>query len=264
MTTILKILQNPLLKIFLSPISVILIGLTVGLTNTTNPQWLSILYLVVIAISSQLIDHFFHQKYIKQHDNAAPDIILFISEFLLIGANILFALSNHWILNVLLVLYILFIHIQYKPFIMVNSFYQFILSIFFNGFVLNCIAYYSQTATLTTQYLILLIPFLLLVLGITIDSMHLKYGFISRRPQSSLYHWTAIALSFVSLPIAFYLALPSKSYFLVQLLFIVISGLVMIPLVVNVNNEKRRQNKLNYLNAVLFIFSIFYCLAILF
>ncbi|MBD3949239.1 hypothetical protein I4Q36_02215 [Tuanshanicoccus lijuaniae] len=264
MTTLLKVLQNPLLKIFLSPISVIAIGAITGLNNTNSPKWLSIVYLALIAISSQLIDHFFHQKQIRRNPNATPELILFISEVVLIGAGILFALSNHWILNVLLAFYLLYIHIQYKPFVMVNTFYQFILTVFFNGFVLNCVAYYSQTATITTKYITLLVPFVLLVIGITIESMHLKYSFIRRKPQPVLYHWTAIALAFAALPIAFYLALPSKSYYLVQLVFVVFNGFIMLPLLVSVNNEKRLQNKLNYLNAVLLLFSLFYALALVF
>lgn len=264
MISFIRLLQHPLIKIFLSPFAFIGIGTILGLSLTTQKQWASASLLLIITISSQLIDHYFHQKDIKRNKQASSEIILYLCEAITVIAIILFALINHWILILLLIMYIAFIHLQYMPYQLINTFYQYILSLFFYGFVLNSIAYYSQTLSITTAFLIRLIPMILLTAGVLIEITHLKYVTLTRRPQSSLYHWTGIVLSLVGISLGFYYTLPSMSYFIVQILYLIILGICLIPMIIKVNNEKKRQNKINYLSSILLVFSIFYSLAIIF
>lgn len=264
MTTFIKLLQNPLVKIFLAPFALIGVGTIVGLSSAASPNWINALLLFVIVVSSQLIDHYFHQRNVQRNHKSTPEFILYVCEGILIITSVIFILRNNWIINLLLLLYIAYIHFQYIPFPIVNTFYQYILTIFFNAFILNTVAYYSQTTSITTNFLLLLIPLALITAGITIEINHLRYLLITRKKQSTLYHWTGIGLAIVAIFAGVYFTLPSQSYFLAQIAYVFITLFSIIPAIVQVDNEKQRQNKINYLSTALLIFSIFYSLAIVF
>lgn len=264
MTDLIKILQHPLIKIFIAPFALVGIGSIIGIQQSDNPNWVSALLLFVIAIDTQLVDHYFHQKHIQRNSTNTPEIVLYVCEAVLILATVAFILTNNWVVNILLLSFIAFVHLQYLPYIFVNTFYQYLLQLFYYGFALNCIAFYAQTNTITTNYLLTLIPFVLLTAGLTIEVNGLKYMVMTRRPLSALYHWTGVALALASVFAGFYFALPSHSFFIVQVLYLLLVGVTLIPVLVPVNNDKKRQNKINYLSAILVVFTILYSLAVIF
>lgn len=264
MTTFIKFFQNPFIKIILAPFALIGVGTIVGLKATSTPIWLNVILLFFIVFSSQLIDHYFYQRNVQKNRKSTSQIVLYVCEAILFISLIVFTLSNNWIINLLLVLYIGFIHLQYMPFQIVNTLYQFILMVFFNGFILNSVAFYSQTTSITSNFLILLIPMVLFTAGLTIEINALQYQVITRKKQSNVLHWISMILCFVGISTGIYLSLPSATYYIVQILFGVVVTFSLIPAIVKVDNEKQRQNKINYLSTLLLIFSIFYSLAIIF
>lgn len=264
MTTFIKLLQNPIVKILLAPFAIIGIGTIVGLSSAASPNWINALTLFVIVVSAQLIDHYFHQRNVQRDHKSTPELILYVCEAILIISAVIFILRNNWIINVLLLLYIAFVHLQYIPFSIINTFYQYILTIFFNAFILNTVAYYSQTTSITTLFLLVLIPMVLITAGLTIEMNHLRYLLLKRKKQSTLYHWTGILLAIAGIGLGIYFALPTTFYFIAQIVYVLITLFSIIPAIVQVDNEKQRQNKINYLSTVLLIYSIFYSLAIIY
>ena len=53
----------------------------------------------------------------------------------------------------------------------------------------------------------------------------------------------------------------SSTFFIVQILFVVLSAVTMLPLLVNTQQEKQAQNKMNYMHAVTVIFTLLYSLS---
>src|SRR5699024_12344027 len=81
----------------------------------------------------------------KQTPEVAPNVLLYVLEGILLISTIIFMFNSHWIISVLLVFYIVFIHVQYMRFKMAGTIYHFLLSVFFNGFMMNVIAFRSHT-----------------------------------------------------------------------------------------------------------------------
>lgn len=262
MANILKYLQNPFIKIFASPLSTVLLGIMLGLSNTRSWNWMGLLLLAVIAISLQLIDHFLYQNHIRQNTTQTPAMIFYLCEFVLLITSFIFILTNDWVLNLLLIVIIAIYHIQYFPYTLSNSFLQFLLLTTANSIFFNAIAYYNQASQLTTSFLTQLIPFLLLNMGVMIQIFHLRYH-EGTKGMTLLYQRTSAFLVIVALGLAFYLAFPSKSFFLIQIVFLLISGFTAIPLLLPVKGEKGKQNKINYLSAYLLVFSFLYGWAII-
>lgn len=262
MTSLLKQLQNPFLKMFGSPLGIVIFGLLVGMSQTQTIHWLGLLLLFVIAIALQMIDHYFHQRLVLQNYQQTPEMILYLSEGLLLIAAILFVLTNYWILSLLLFVSIAIYHIQYFPYLMVNNFMQYLLLLVTNAIFLNVIALYNQTTSLTTSMLVELIPPFILFAGIQIELFQLKYG--RGQKSSPLYHWTAIGLCITAITSGIYLALPTATYYSVEILFGLLTSALILPLFVQVASDKQRQNKINYLWAVILLFNLCYALAIIF
>lgn len=259
----LKYLQNPYIKIFASPLSTVLLGIILGMNNTRSWSWLGIFLIALITISLQLIDHFLYQNHVLQNTNQTPSIIFYLCEAILLISSLGFILTNYWVLNLLLLVIISIYHIQYFPYALSNTFLQFLLLVMANSLFFNAIAYYNQVSQLSTSFLTQLVPFVLLNIGSMIQVFHLRYQ-DGTRPMSPLYQRTSAILIVLSIGLAFYLSLPSKSFFLVQILFLIISSFTAIPLLISVKGEKGKQNKINYLSAYLLIFSLLYALALIF
>lgn len=256
-------LQNPFVKILISPLASIIFGLIIGASQTEKIQWLTMLLLYLIVISSQLLDHFLYLQLDRKTPEVAPNLILYFFEAILIISSVIFMLNSHWIINLLLAFYIIFIHIQYMPFKMTGTIYHYLLSVFFNGFILNVIAYYSQTFAVTQTFLINLIPIVLIFMAMSYDVFNLKNIIINgdtltifkRIPTLS------IILSALALALAFYLSIPSTSFYIVQVLFVLVSGFTILPLLVNTRVERQAQNKINYVHAIAVIFTLLYSMS---
>ncbi|MFC2704104.1 MAG: hypothetical protein ACFN07_06485 [Abiotrophia defectiva] len=70
-----------------------------------------------------------------------------------------------------------------------------------------------------------------------------------------------LILSLVAVAAGTYLSFPSKSYFMLQLLFIAGSALTLAPLLVQTRQHNQNQNKLNYLSTSYLLISILYACA---
>ncbi|XJS11458.1 hypothetical protein ACF3NG_04415 [Aerococcaceae bacterium WGS1372] len=263
MKYIINFFQNPLVKIFISPLASILFGLLIGISQTEQIQWLMILWLYLIIISAQLVDHFLYLKKDKKADDSTPNFLLYIFDGMLIISSVLLMLNSHWIINLLLFFYIVYIHIQYFPFKMTGTLYHFILSVFFNSFILNVIAYNSQTHALTNNFIINTIPIVLMFIALNIEVFNLKSQIINSKQIAFVKRMPYVSLSIgvIALTTGFYLSIPSNSYYITQIIFVIFCGMTMLPLLVNTQREHQAQNKMNYMHAVTVIFAIFYSLS---
>lgn len=258
-----KSLQNPFIKILLSPLATILFGLIIGINESGSVQWLSLILLIIIAIFSQLLNHLFFLRYDKITPEAAPQFLMVFFEVVLLISSIVFMFNSHWIINLLLIFYLVFIHIQYFPFKMTASLYHILLYIFFNAYVLNIIAYNSQTFTVTTDVLLALIPILLQFLALILQELELRQylsPYIERFNLPS-HQVIVLSLSVLALVSALFFSFPSNSYFMVQILFFLISGFFILPLLVETRDNLKAQNKINYTHAITLIFTLLYSLS---
>lgn len=266
MKLIINFFQNPLVKIFISPLASILFGLIIGISQTEVIQWFMILWLYLIVISAQLVDHFLYIKKDKQASESSPNSLLYIFDGIFIVSSILLMLRSHWIINILLFFYIIYIHVQYFPFKMTGTIYHFILSVFFNSFILNVIAYNSQTYALTNTFIINTIPVVLMFMALNIEVFNLK-SIIIRSKRIALVRripYISLIIGVIALVGGFYLSIPSSSYYAAQIIFVLFCGLTMLPLLVNTQKEHQTQNKMNYMHAVTVMFTLFYSLSQLF
>lgn len=263
MKFITKTLQNPYIKILLSPAATVLFGLILGMVHTNSIQWLSLICLLLIAVSASLIDHLFYLRYDKLTPRAAPQILLYLFEGILIVFSIIFMFNSHWIVTLLLLFYIIFIHIQYFPFKITGTIYHFILTVFFNGFVMNVIAYNSQTHGVTQDYLINLIPMLLIFAVLYLEVFNLKSLLMYRSEIRVMNRIPLLSLiiGIAAVILGFFLSLPSRSFYLIQILFFVVSTITILPLAARTTQERQIQNKMNYAHSVAFVFSLFYALS---
>lgn len=266
MKLITRFLQNPIVKIFISPLASVLFGLIIGANEAGTVRWLPMLLLYLIVISGQLIDHFLYLKLDKLTPEVAPNILLYLFEAVLIISAVVFMLSSHWIINILLGFYIIFIHVQYMPFKMTGTIYHFLLSIFFNGFILNVIAYNSQTYAVTHPFLLKTIPVVLMFITLNIEVLNLKNLITRYQPITLIDRLPSISIiiGFIALFLGFYLSLPSSSYFIIQILFVLLSGITLLPILVRTRQEHQTQNKMNYMHAVAVIFTLLYSLSVLY
>lgn len=259
-------LQNPYLKIFIAPLSLILFGAIMGVSHSQSPKWLAVILLYLIALTSQLTLHFLHLKFDRESSITDNPLLLRILQGLMILAAILLMIRQHWIIILLILFYLIYTHIIYYPYNISNTIYAYILAIFYESFILNIIAYYSQVGAINNDLLIHLIPIVLMFAGIYIQTFHLKDELSIYQP-SKLWprlRYLGYILSFLALALGFYLSLPSRSYFLVQILCLLVSGFALIPSLVVTKNSDQSQRKINYLSAVLSIFTIIYSLSVLF
>lgn len=263
MKLITRFLQNPYVKIFVSPLASILFGLILGVSHTESVRWLSMLLLFLIVVFGQLIDHFLYLRIDKQTAEVAPNVLLYVLEGILLISSIIFMFNSHWIISVLLVFYIVFIHVQYMPFKMTGTIYHYLLSVFFNGFLMNVIAYNSQTFAVTQTFLINTIPIVLMFIVLNLEVFNLKSIIINNKQTTVFQRFPVISIVVCALALlsGFYFSLPSSSYYIVQTLFILLSAVTMLPLLVKTQREKQAQNKMNYIHAVTLIFTLLYSLS---
>lgn len=263
MKLIITFFQNPIVKIFISPLASILFGLIIGVSQTEQIQWTMILWLYLIVISAQLVDHFLYIKNDKKAKESTPNSLLYIFDGIFIISSIFLMLNSHWIINLLLFFYMIYIHIQYFPFKMTGTIYHFILSVFFNSFILNVIAYNSQTYALTNNFIINTIPIVLMFMALNIEVFNLKSIIIHYQPIAIVRRipYISLVIGIFALVGGFYLSIPSSSYYLTQIIFVLFCGLTMLPLLVNTQNEHHTQNKMNYMHAVTVMFTLFYSLS---
>lgn len=261
-----KLLQHPLLKILLSPLAYIGFGLITGLTMTSQTQWLNIVLLYLIVAMAHLIDHFFFLKYSLKRNDATPVILLYVCEAIMVVSTVTFFLQQHIIISLLLTMYLVFIHLQWFPYQMTGTFYHYLLNVFFHSFILNVIAFYTQTNGITPEILLALIPVVIFVAGNQLEITRLKQILSNTRTAFWLKASTilSVALSFIALGLAFYFSLPSNSFFTIQIGLFLITSVSILPTVVVTKQVKQAQNKINYYSSISLIFSVLYGLSYIF
>ncbi|UUX34383.1 hypothetical protein [Fundicoccus culcitae] len=266
MKPLIKLLQHPLLKIIAAPFSYIFFGSIVSITNTQQFNWLDFFLLYLIVLCTQLIDQYFFIRFAKQEVQSSSAMIIIVLELLLIAFSIIFIVRQHWIINLLLILYLIFIHIQYFPFDFTRTFYHFVLNVFFNSFVLQTIAFYTQTQTVSNDFLYSLLPLVIFNAGLQLEQSTLR-GIIAKQTDAysnSLFNKLSIGLCMVAIALAVYFSLPSQSYYLTQILLVIVSLALILPLLVSTDKVHQAQNKINYFSSVMLIFNLVYALSYLY
>lgn len=266
MKSLIKFLQHPLLKIIVAPFSYFFFGSAVSYNLTQQFNWGDFIVLFFIVLCTQLIDQYFFIRFVKKEIKSTSIVIIAILEVILISSSIYFLLNQHWIINLLLILYLVFIHIQYFPYDFTQTFYHFVLNVFFNSFVLQTIAFYTQTQTVTNSFLFALLPIVILNAGLQLEHSSLR-SIISHKAQAisnQLVSKLSFAFSLVAIALAFYYSLPSQSYFMAQIVMLIVSAVLVLPLIISTTKEPQAQNKINYFSSVLLIFNLLYTLSYLF
>ena len=266
MKQFIKFLQHPLLKILASPLAYIGFGLITGVAMTSQIQWLNIVLLYLIVASAHLIDHFFFLKYSQKRSNATPMFLLIFCEAIMIISSVVFFMQQHLIISLLLLMYLIFIHLQWFPYKMTGTFYHYLLNVFFHAFILNVIAFYTQTNGITPSILIALIPVVLFVAGNQLEITRLKQLIVGAKISFWLKASTifSVIFSFIALGVAFYLALPSSTFYIVQIILVFITTVSILPTLVATKQSQQAQNKINYYSSISLIFSILYGLSYIF
>ena len=266
MKSIIKTLQNPYIKLFVAPFAFILFGSLLGARQINHFNFKSFFLIYFIVAILEVINHFLRLKLDQKRDKESPQIIFLASEFILIVLYIIFALDHHWIINLLILLAIAFTHVLYYPFKFTGSIYHSILNVFFYGFIWQVIAYFSQNGALHSDFLVTIIPITFMLASLETEGFTLRLNQIPGRKikTSRTQQMIMIALALLAIGLGFYFSLPTKSFYLLQILFVIISILVFLPNIVTSTEQQQIQNKLNYLSSVFLIFNIFYSLSYLF
>lgn len=260
-------LQNPYLKIFAAPFAPIAFGIIAGIYTSNNPNIMQAVLLYLILFLAHIINHFQHQKFIVKNTKATPNSLLYGSIILMVVLSILFMISQHWIINLLMVLYVLFILLQYIPFQMAGTIYHYLLNVFFNGFLLNTIAYFSQTNGITPEILQAFIPIVLFYAGSELIQYYLN-GHLNIYQSFQFIKKHVHLISFIAMAAGIaagvYMSLPSRSFFIIQIIYTFMTLFLSIPTLVKVKHTYKVQNKINYNSALALLFCLLYSLSFLF
>ncbi|MCR8969230.1 hypothetical protein [Facklamia sp. 7083-14-GEN3] len=267
MNTINNTLKHPLMQLVGYPLSWIGFGLITAIYSTNQIDWLDLSLLSIIVIISNMINHYNYYHHILKDPKTKSPTIYYLLLVGLLASSIFFMINQHYIINILLAVYIIIIVIQYQFVPLVKTIYHVLLNIYFTGFLLNIIAYYSQANTLNNQVMISFIPITILMTGLEINQQFLKgiYNFkmLERKIPIRITYLVFSMLILASIT-GIYTSLPSQSFYLIQILFLVITSTVYLPSLIPVKKHHRIQNKLNYQGAISVIFIIFYSLSYLF
>ena len=262
-------LKHPVTRFFLTPFGYALFGCLIGATTAGKFNWYATVLLYIILVSSQFIDRYFHVQFNPSPYRSEPisKMPLLISEGALWLSTILFILSHHWAANLLVLIYAAAIHLQYFPHNMQHTSYQVVLNSFFYAFILNNIAYFSQTGTIDNRFLLYLIPLILLQLGFQIERLHLYirlYGVTHLTFTGNtltLLCQSSVAMSLLGM---LYFAWPSHSFFIAELLAFGLIALTLLPLLVHAKTSQHIHNKVAYLTTAFFMISLAYAVSIIF
>ena len=266
MKSFIKILQNPFVKLFLAPMALMLFGSVLGARQVGQFHIKTFLLLYMIVAILEVINHFLRIRLDQKMSEEAPNFILIACEVILLILYVIFALSQHWIINVLVLLAIAYNHLIYFPSKFTTSIYHLVLNVFFNGFIWQVIAYFSQSSALHADFLLKVIPITMAFLALELESNQLKIRQMPdrRNPQFPFNKYISAGLALLAIGLASYDSLPSHSFFLVQIVFVMLSLLVFAPLLVESTQQHQVQNKLNYLASIFLIFNIGYTLSYIF
>lgn len=262
----LSLLQAPYAKIFFAPLGTILFGLITGsvMGQKINLYPMFLLYLIVFL--GAVIQHYHGLTYFRPGESLKHANLMTIVKIILIVITILFMLTQHWIINVLIGFYMLYHLLQLDPLNMVGSPYYLVLNIFFHSFLLNAVAFYSQAEAINLAVLASFTPLVLTSTGIEVlIGQMLNFSFYKNSTlvtRNQLHH-LVLGVLLLGLALAVYLSLPSQSFFIVQLLFIIMGIFFTIPVLVPVREEDKRQNKINYLSSLSTIYALLYGLSFL-
>lgn len=268
MKQIINTLQHPLLKMFAAPLAYILIGLIIGFTQAGKFAWLDTLYLLVMVISGDLVIHYYNIAKNRRIGAARSSTIIIILEIILAVSSILLLWGHHWILILLVILYLVYVHIVFFPYNISLTWYDWFLSVFFKGFILNVIGCYIQVRAVTSNYLYQLIPFVLFTAGGLILTNQINRQMSNKQLAADKHpkalNTISLVLMVIGIGYGLFLSRPSQSFWLVQILFGLVSLAMISPLVVVTHSDHQKQNKINYVSAITLVFSLLYSLSLVF
>ena len=260
-------LQHPIVKIFISPLASIIFGLILGFQVTKTPNFLIAAALYGLVIFTQLIEHFQYHRYIAANQKQTPMSIYYVCLAICIILALVFILTQHWAISILIILYLLFIFLQYYPFYLVGTFNYIFLSTFFNGFILNIVAYYSQSHQLSNKFLLDLIPIVIYCMASNLITNDLK-STLPTLPKFQILNQNikkiAFAMMLIALLLGIYFSLPTHSYLLGQIFMLTFVPLVSIPNLISVKTMDKIQNKINFNASMMLCFNLLYLIAYIF
>ncbi len=262
MKTFAQLLKNPILKIFIAPLAYIVFGLFYNHEGSIDIKIVFMLYL--ITFFDHIIGHFFFQRIDLKRTDKTPSVILWTAEIILLILLFIFIINHHWTINILLIFALVSTQIIYFPYKFSLSFLHFTLLNFFRGFIWNIIAYYSISNHINSTFIQLLIPIVLMSIAISLLEFNAKRQMATQKyfkfPISN--EILSMTTASIALVLGFLNSLPSQSFYILQILFILINSVIFIPLLFKTHTEHQFQNKLNYLGTLFFIFNVLYLLAV--
>lgn len=263
MKNIIKTLQLPITKLLLYPLSTVLFGLIYGYFTSNVFNFMTSILLCVMVMGAETTHYLFHLKTDRYYDHPKLNIFLIISEAILTIALLTLFFRMNWRINLLLFMYVAFIHLQYFPFNFSGTIYQIILKVMFNGFILNCIALYSQIHSLPKEQLIAFIPLVFIQFAISLSSYNMccYYKYLTPAIQPKMINRIMIISSFIAVSLGVYLSLPSTFYYLAQIIFVLLSIFLLLPIVNPVKNEVQMNHKHYYLCSISTIITLLYAIA---
>lgn len=263
MKNIIKTLQLPITKFLLYPLSTVLFGLIYGYFTSNVFNFITALLLCIMVLGAETTHYLFHLKTDRFYDHPKLNIFLIISEAIMTIALFTLFFRMNWRINLLLFMYVAYIHLQYFPFNFSGTIYQVILRVIFNGFILNCVALYSQVHSLPKEQLIAFIPLVLIQFAISLSSYNMccYYKYLTPAIQPKMINSLMIMSSFIAVGLGAYLALPSTFYYIAQIIFVLLSVFLLVPIVNQVKNEDQMNRKHYYLCSISTIITLLYAIA---
>lgn len=261
-----KILQHPLLKLFIAPLAFILYGAVMGAQKIGQYQWINLILLYCIVTCLEIISHFFYVRYDQQKEQQAPLFILFACEILLITLLVIFIIRQHWIISLLTVLAVAYKHLVYFPNKFSNSPYHAILNLFFYTFIWNIIAYFTQASGVYPEFIYTLIPLVLGYGAVELEQLKLKHSILrqGRKTLSLPYPYAEGGLVLLGLAVGVSFSLPSHTYYIMEMITALVAALAFVPIMVTSTGFQQSQNKINYTSSFYFIYVLTYLLSSLF
>lgn len=165
-STITKILNHPLLSWGTLPFSITMFGTVVGATQT-GFKLFSFLLLYLFLLGTSLLERILMKKTKQPFDS--PGILNNLFWLTLLLILILVWTTVNWLSVGLFVLYLLFIYLAYHPALkMEQTIYYVILQLFFKVILMSYLSFYLQTGFLEANFLLYLIPLVLIFLSLII------------------------------------------------------------------------------------------------
>ncbi|SFE21844.1 hypothetical protein [Trichococcus pasteurii] len=152
------LMNHTLLALLTAPLTLLLFGAWRGMTFN-GPNYLLLFMLYLFLMFTHALERLLSKR--EQSDAKLPYKMILVLGILSIGMlTIIFYLSN-LILTAILLLYLIYLILQFYPYSMTNTFYEILLRPFFKILILSSVSFFSQANFIPLQLQYEVLPLIL-------------------------------------------------------------------------------------------------------